>query len=203
MTIGIYERVSHKTQQLAGQHRELETWAKAQDEPVTWFTDKATGKKMSRPGFDRLMEAVQRGEITRIVVWRLDRLGRTCRGLVNLFDDLTERKVTLVSLKDGLDLATPTGRLVARIMASVAAYEVEVLTEKQRAGIAAALEAVEKGERPGWFKNGTPNRKPRKLIPEVVDAVHSMKRAKKPIAEIARVLGLARKTVYQALAMVS
>ena len=53
--------------------------------------------------------------------------------------------MTLVSLKDGLDLATPTGRLVARIMASVAAYDVEVLTEKQLAGIEAAKQEMEDG----------------------------------------------------------
>jgi hypothetical protein len=58
--------------------------------------------------------------------------------LVLPFDELTEIKIALVSMKDGLDLGTTTGRLVARIMASVAAYEVEVLTEKQRTGIEAA-----------------------------------------------------------------
>lgn len=196
--IGIYERVSHKTQNLDGQHKELEAWAKGQGESVKWFTDKASGKRMKRPGFDQLWAAVERGEITRIVVWRLDRLGRTCRGLVNLFDDLAERKITLVSVKDGLDLATTTGRLIARIMASVAAYEVEVLTEKQRAGIDAAQDAMARGER-SWFKKGVPERKPRKLTPEKVKAVKELVKAGKPIAEVARVVGLARKTIYQAI----
>jgi DNA invertase Pin-like site-specific DNA recombinase len=196
--IAIYERVSTTGQNLAGQHKELETWAKGQTDPVTWYSDKASGKAMKRPGFDRLWASVERGEINRIVVWRLDRLGRTCRGLVNLFDDLQERKVTLVSLKDGLDLGTTTGRLIARIMASVAAYEVEVLTEKQRAGIQAVKEAIVKGER-RWFKNGSPKRPKRKLTPEKEAEIREMVKAGKPVAKVARIVGLSRKHVYHVL----
>jgi DNA invertase Pin-like site-specific DNA recombinase len=196
--IAIYERVSTAGQNLAGQHAELEKWAAAQDEPVQWFSDKATGKKMTRPAFDKLWQAVERGEVSRIVVWRLDRLGRTARGLVNLFDDLQERKVTLVSLKDGLDLGTTTGRLIARIMASVAAYEVEVLTEKQAAGIAAAQKAIAKGERQ-WFTNGAPKRPRRKVTAEKEAEVVAMVKAGKSVALVARLVGLSRKHVYTLL----
>ena len=68
------------------------------------------------------------------MVWRLDRLGRTTRGLCQLFDELAERKVDLVSMKDGFSLASPAGRLHARILASVAEYETEVRAERVAAG---------------------------------------------------------------------
>jgi DNA invertase Pin-like site-specific DNA recombinase len=87
---------------------------------------------------------------------------------------------------------------MARIMASVAAYEVEVLTEKQKAGIAAAQEAVKDGERV-WFKNGEPRRKPRKLNAATVASIKKLVGAGEPIAQVASVLGMSRKTVYVAL----
>jgi DNA invertase Pin-like site-specific DNA recombinase len=82
------------------------------------------------------------------VVWRLDRLGRTVSGLARLFEELQARKVGLVSLRDGLDLHTAAGRLMAHVLASVAAYELEVKSERQRAGIEAAR--AENGGRCPW-----------------------------------------------------
>jgi hypothetical protein len=73
-------------------------------------------------------------------VGRLDRLGRTAKGLTSLFEDLIRWKVNLISLKDGLDLVTPAGRLMANILAGVAAYETEVRAERTLAGQAAARE---------------------------------------------------------------
>ena len=82
----------------------------AHDGPVQWYRDKFTGRTMDRPGMDRLLSDLRAGKIERIVVWRLDRLGRTTRGLCQLFDELRERKVDLVSLKDGFSLESPAGR---------------------------------------------------------------------------------------------
>ena len=72
------------------------------------------------------------------MVWRLDRLGRTTKGLCQLFDELRERKVDLVSLKDGFSLESPARRLHARILASVAEYETEIRHERVIAGQAVA-----------------------------------------------------------------
>ena len=102
------------------------------------FEDKASGKSMDRPAWNRLWSDVEAGKVCRIVVWRLDRLGRTCSGLSKLFEDLVARKIGLFSLKDSIDLETSAGRLMANVLASVAAYEREVRTERQRAGIDAA-----------------------------------------------------------------
>jgi DNA invertase Pin-like site-specific DNA recombinase len=59
----------------------LDRWAEAHDGRVEWFKDKFTGKTMNRPGMDHLLESLREGKLDRIVVWRLDRLGRTTRGL--------------------------------------------------------------------------------------------------------------------------
>src|SRR4051794_41613382 len=116
---------------------------------------------MDRPGFNRLLADIEAGKVDRVVVWRLDRLGRTAKGLTALFDDLLARGVDLVSLKDGLDLETPAGRLMANVLASVAAYETEVRAERIMAGAAAARGgggggggAGEGGGREGEFEPG-------------------------------------------------
>jgi DNA invertase Pin-like site-specific DNA recombinase len=147
----IYCRVSTKDQSHASQLPDLERWAEAHGAPVEWFKDTFTGKTMNRPGMDRLIEGLRAGRLERIVVWRLDRLGRTTKGLCQLFDELTERKVDLVSLKDGFSLASPAGRLHARILASVAEYETEIRAERVAAGQAVARR---KGKRWGGSKKG-------------------------------------------------
>jgi DNA invertase Pin-like site-specific DNA recombinase len=195
MTIGIYVRVSHKSQDLAGQEGELERWAKGQDEPVEWFRDKFTGTTMSRPGFDRLMGEVRAGRITGIACWRLDRLGRTVSGLSSLFDELRTRKVNLISLRDGLTLNTPTGKMVAGILASVAEYENEVRKERQTIGIANAQEnGVRFGPEPGTMKG-----KRIKVTAEQEQAIRRMKAEGEKVAAIARATGLSRPTVYSVL----
>ena len=110
MENAIYMRVSKgRGQDTASQKPDLERWAAAQSEPSKVYTDYQTGKTMDRPGFNRLMADIRTGKVKTVVVWRLDRLGRTAKGLTALFDDLQALKVNLVSLKDGLDLATPAG----------------------------------------------------------------------------------------------
>ena len=106
--VAIYMRVSSKRQDLASQLPDLEKWASAQSEEIQWYRDKFTGKSMERPGWLKLQSAIDRGDVSRVVVWRLDRLGRTAKGLTALFDDLRERKIGLVSLKDGIDLRSPS-----------------------------------------------------------------------------------------------
>jgi DNA invertase Pin-like site-specific DNA recombinase len=140
----------------------------------------------------RVMEAMRAGQVERIVVWRLDRLGRTTKGLCQLFDELTERKVDLVSLKDGFSLASPAGRLHARILASVAEYETEVRAERVAAGQAVARR---KGKRWGGSQKGWRW----KVTTDQIAAIHEMRTAGKPVTQIARVTGLSRPTVYHVL----
>src|SRR5688572_15686599 len=101
---------------------------------------------------NRLMAAVDGGQVGKVVVWRLDRLGRTAKGLTALFEDLMHRKVNLISLRDGIDLNTAAGRLMANVLASVAQYETEVRAERVRAGQQAARKRGVKwgGSKKGW-----------------------------------------------------
>lgn len=188
----IYVRVSSKQQTLASQMPDLERWVKANDGSMVWHRDKFTGKSMDRPGMEKLLGEMREGCVSRIVVWRLDRLGRTTRGLCQLFDELRERKVDLVSLKDGFSLASPAGRLHARILASVAEYETEVRAERVAAGQAVARRNGKKwgGSEKGWRW---------KVTDDQIVAIREMKAAGKPVAQIARVTGLSRPTIYRVL----
>jgi DNA invertase Pin-like site-specific DNA recombinase len=147
---------------------------------------------MNRPGMTRLMDELLAGRLGRIVVWRLDRLGRTTRGLCQLFDDLRERKVDLASIKDGFSLDSPAGRLHARILASVAEYETEVRRERVLAGqdVARRKGKTWGGSLKGWRW---------RVTDEQVTAIREMKAGRVPVAKIARITGLSRPTIYRVL----
>ncbi len=126
------------------------------------------------------------------MVWRLDRLGRTASGLTALFDALQARGVGLVSLKDGLDLSTPAGRLMANVLASAAAYENEVRSERVLAGQSAARAA---GKRWGGSAKG----RRIKVTREQVQSIQRLKGQGQKVAVIARATGLSRPTIYSVL----
>jgi DNA invertase Pin-like site-specific DNA recombinase len=188
----IYIRVSSKQQDHRSQLPDLERWAAAHGEPVIYFKDSFTGRTMTRPGMDKMLEALRSGKLERIVVWRLDRLGRTTKGLCQLFDELHDRSVDLVSLKDGFSLASPAGRLHARILASVAEYETEIRAERVAAGQSAARKRGKTwgGSDKGWRW---------KVTDDQVNAIHEMKAAGRKITQIASVTGLSRPTIYRVL----
>ena len=158
--IAVYERVSSKQQDTKSQRPDLERWlaAYAEEQPVKWYRDTFTGKTMARPGWKQLEADMEAGKVCKVICWRLDRLGRTASGLTALFDALNTRKVGLVSLKDGLDLATPAGRLMANVLASVAQYETEVRCERVLAGQAVARANGKRGagQRRGGLSKSNP-----------------------------------------------
>lgn len=194
MTTAVYLRVSSQSQDIKSQEPDLQTWAKAQAEPVTWFKDKATGTNMDRPGLDKLLAEARAGKINRVVVWRLDRLGRTAKGLLTLLDELQALGVGFVSLREGIDLQTPAGRLMLVVLAGVSQYETEVRKERQLAGIA---KAKAEGKKWGGRKPGTRI----KLSVEKEALIRQLYAEGKAIAAIARLVGLSRKSVYKALEM--
>ena len=192
--IAVYLRVSTAGQDTRSQEPDLRRWAEAQAGPVAWYRDKFTGTTMMRPGLSKLLGDVQAGRVATVAVWRLDRLGRTAKGLTALFDELRERGVNLVSLRDGLDLSTPAGRLMANVLASVAAYETEVRAERIVAGQAAARARGVRFGRPV----GTGRRI--KVTAEQEMMVRRLKAEGSKVAAIARATGLSRPTVYSVLA---
>lgn len=129
MLIG-YARVSTPDQDLSLQVQALEA---AGCEKL--FTDKASGAKTNRPGLADALSHARAGDC--LVVWKLDRLGRTMKGLVDLAGELAERGVNLRSLTDGIDTSGAAGRLVFHILASIAEMERELIRERTIAGLAA------------------------------------------------------------------
>ena len=190
----IYIRVSTNQQSTRSQRADLKRWVDAQelDGEVKWYEDKATGKNMNRAGWQKLQAAIDSGSVTRLVVWRLDQLGRTASGLCKLFEDLQEKKVRLVSLMDSIDLGTASGRLIANVLASVAAYETEIRGERVRAGQQAARAA---GKKWGGSKKG----RRVKVTDEQIRAIVTMKAQGEKVAAIARAVTLSRLTIYRVL----
>ena len=186
----IYCRVSSDTQDVQSQLPDLERWAKVHEiEPVI-YKDVASGKSMDRPEWNRLSDAIRTGKVRTLVVWRIDRLGRTASGMTKLFDELKQHKVNLISLKDGVDLSTPAGTMMANVLASVAQFEREVRSERQTAGIAVAkAKGVYKGNGRQSGELNKANRKKPRRAKELRDKGNS-------VAEIAKFLGVSRTTVY-------
>jgi DNA invertase Pin-like site-specific DNA recombinase len=190
--IAIYVRVSSRQQDTASQLPDLKRWAESQDLPVVWYRDKQTGKTMNRPGWNRLEKAMRIGKVDKVVVWRLDRLGRMVSGLSNLFDELQRTGVGLVSLRDGLDLSTAAGRLMANVLASVAQYETEVRGDRVAAG-----QAVAKANGKTW--GGSEAGRLLKVTPEQIRTIERMADDGESKTAMAKATGLSRPTVYRIL----
>ena len=101
------------------------------------FTDKQSGAKAERPGLVKCLDGLQEGDI--LVVWRLDRLGRSMRHLITLVEDLRERGVGFRSLNEGaIDTTTASGELIFNIFSALAQFERRLIQERTKAGLAAA-----------------------------------------------------------------
>jgi len=192
--IAIYVRVSSRKQDTRSQEPDLKRWieAFAGKTPVKWYRDKVSGKTMERPGWKRLEADMIAGKISKIVVWRLDRLGRTASGLTQLFEDIQRRSVGFESLRDKVDLATAAGRLMANVLASVAAYENEVRSERIIAGQAAARAS-------GKTWGGSEKGRRVKVTGEQVTTIRLMHEQDATKAAMARATGLSRPTIYAVL----
>lgn len=192
--IGVYLRVSTTDQDTASQEPDLRVWLRThvRGRPVVWYQDKFSGRTLRRPGIEKLLADADAGKVGTILVWRIDRLGRTARELLGLLEDLDVAGVEFVSLRDGVDASTAAGRMFRHMLVGFAQYEREVLSERVRAGI---QRARAEGKRWGGKKIGQRS----KLTPEKLDAVRDLLAAGKKKAAIARQLGIGRATVYRAV----
>lgn len=130
MLIG-YARVSTDDQNLSLQYDSLTA---AGCEKI--FSDKASGAANSRPGLDQALSHLRPGDT--LVVWKLDRLGRTVKGLVELVSDLEQKNIQFRSATDGIDTSTSSGRFFFHVMSALAQMERELIAERTKAGLAAA-----------------------------------------------------------------
>jgi DNA invertase Pin-like site-specific DNA recombinase len=115
-------------------------------EVVEEYVDRASGAKESRPSLNRLMTDARQRKCDIVAVWKIDRFGRSLKHLVNALAELEALGVAFVSLRDNLDLGTPSGRLMFQIIAAMAEFERALIQERVRAGL---RNAKQKGKRLG------------------------------------------------------
>ena len=137
MRAAIYARVSTLIGQSPEmQLAELREYASRRGwEIVGEYVDCISGSKESRPELNRLMADAHRRHFDAVLVWKIDRFGRSLKHLVNSLADLDSYGVAFVSLRDNLDLSTPSGRLMFQIIGAMAEFERSLIQERVRAGL--------------------------------------------------------------------
>jgi DNA invertase Pin-like site-specific DNA recombinase len=160
-TVGMYVRVSTKGQNTDSQEQELTAWLRNNGydlSNVEWYIDKASGKTLQRPEFERLQRDIFNGTIKTVVCWKLDRLSRRLRDGINLLAEWCERGLKVVATTQQIELSGAMGRMMAAVMLGLAEVELEYRAERQAAGIKAAKRrGVYIGRRSGTTK-ATPKR---------------------------------------------
>jgi DNA invertase Pin-like site-specific DNA recombinase len=177
-----YARVSTEGQHLRLQRDALHS-AGITDENI--YTDKMSGGRDDRPELARCLDALTEGDT--LVVWRLDRLGRSTGHLLSTIEDLHSRGISFESLHDRIDTTSATGRLVFHVLAAISQFERDLTRERVLAGVKAAH-----SRRGRWGPDPV-------LTPEKLTAVRGMLDEGKPFAEAARVVNVSRSTLYRHL----
>ena len=146
---GLYARVSTNDQQtLPMQSRAMREYAARRGWTIAVNVREVGSGAAKREAREQLLEAARRREIDIVLVWRLDRWGRSVTDLLATLQELEHLKVGFVSLTEALDLTTPTGRAMAGLLAVFAAFEREILGERTRAGLAHARQNGKRLGRP-------------------------------------------------------
>jgi DNA invertase Pin-like site-specific DNA recombinase len=147
------------------------------------FTDKVSTTKADHPGLADALSHLRHADV--LVIWKLDRLGRTVKRLVDFVADLHGRKIQFRSLTDGIDTTTPAGRFFFHVMASLAQMERELLAERTRAG----LDAARRRGRVGGRK--------RRMTPGKVESARKLLRGGMAPREVAQSLSVSIPTLYR------
>jgi DNA invertase Pin-like site-specific DNA recombinase len=178
MLIG-YARISTGEQNLDMQ---IDALKEAGCEKV--FSDETSGVKSERPGLQDALEYMREGDT--FVVWRLDRLGRSLKDLVQKVEDLQSRNIGFCSLQESIDTTSPSGKFQFHVFSALAEFERDLIRERTQAGLRAARARGRMGGRP------------REMTPEKLKmAVKLMKDPEIPIGEICKTLGIAKSTLYR------
>ena len=179
MTVG-YARVSTEDQTVA-----LQTDALKSVGCGRLFTDTVSGAKAHRPGLDAALEFLRSGDT--LVVWRLDRLGRSLKNLIELTALLEQRQIGFKSLTEQIDTTTSGGKLIFHVFGALAEFERDLIRERTRAGLAAARARGRKG-----------GRKPKLDTPQKVAMAKSLYQDKShTIREICSTLRISRAALYR------
>lgn len=149
------------------------------------FTDKMTGSKFERDGLGEALAYLRSGDT--LVVWKLDRLGRSLQHLITTLNTLQERGIGFISLTENIDTTTPGGKLIFHLMGALAEFERDLIRERTNAGLAAARARGRVGGRPRRLATNRKVALARRLF---ADPHHS-------ISEICSTLGISRSTLYR------
>ena len=177
MLIG-YSRVSTEDQNLSLQ---IDALKQAGCERI--YSDTQTGRSVDRPGLKDAMGQLRSGDT--LVVWKLDRLGRSVKNLIDLVSELEEQEVGFKSLTDGIDTSTPSGRFFFHVMASLAQMERELIVERNQAGLKAAK------------ARGVVGGRKRSMTSTKIDAAKKLMDAGTPPKEVAKTIGVSIPTLYR------
>ena len=177
MLIG-YARVSTQDQHLALQ---TEALTKAGCKKV--FDDKVSGRRAERPGLIKALEMLREGDT--LVVWKLDRLGRSVKHLVELVGELHQQGIHFKSLTDAIDTGTPSGRFFFHVMASLAEMERELTVERTRAGLEVARQLGRTGGRK------------RQMTDSKIESAKKLLANGVPPRDVAKNLGVSVPTLYR------
>ena len=183
MKIG-YARVSTKEQSLLLQQDAL----KGQGcERI--YSEQLSGKSPDRPELQNMLGQLRKDDM--VVVWKLDRLGRSLRDLVNLISKLQESGVGFQSLEDNIDTTTPTGKLTFHLFAALAEFERDIISTRTKAGLEAARARGRKGGRPKGLS------KKAKDKARLAESLYNEK--ERSISEICKHLDISKPTLYRYL----
>ncbi len=184
MKIG-YARVSTQFQNLDLQ---LDALRKVGCEDTYIYKEQITGATKERPQLQKLLEQIRKNDV--VVIWKLDRLGRSLADLVHLVNEIQGKGAGLLSLQDNIDTTTPQGKLTFHIFAAIAEFEREIIRERTKAGLESARARGRKGGRPPGLS---------KEAQVKAAAATSLYQQKQPIARICTTLSISKKTLYKYL----
>lgn len=182
MFIG-YARISTQEQSL---NLQIDALKKAGCEDRYIYQDTVSGSKSTREGLDQMLQYLRRGDV--VVVWKLDRLARSLKHLVELVADFDKRGIGLKSIQENIDTETASGKLFLHIFGALAEFERELIRERTLAGLKAAADRGRKGGRPRLMDDS-------KI--QLAKTLHNEKSI--PIGEICRTLGISKGTLYRNL----
>ncbi|MFG6502507.1 recombinase family protein [Microbacterium sp. P05] len=183
-----YARVSTTSQT---NDRQLDALTGAGIDPADIFTDKISGARQSRPGLDDLLSRVRAGDS--ITVGSMDRLGRSALHVLGTLADLEERGILVKSLKPGEDFSGATGKLVRAVMTHVAEWERAMNAERVAEARAAKAARAKDGEQ-------IAGRPITAMTAENINKIRGHKAKGRTVAEIVKLTGVSRASVYRALA---
>lgn len=149
------------------------------------YQDKISGTKRARPELDACLKALRTGDT--LVIWRLDRLARSLRDLIEIVESLKERRIGVRSLNDPIDTTSATGELIFHIFGSLAQFERRLIQERVQAGLQSAR------------KRGRIGGRPKKLSDDQVRRAQLLIDGGEPAGEVAREFGVDRSTLYRAM----